>query len=749
MYRHITFALLTIVLGFFTKRTSSQKEADQTEANECRHVGIMASDSRKTSYSARCFIPTIRAFTNNISLFDLIPNDDEWSWVYNHNGSVTGQVLVRTNHSVYMISQKDCLDVGDARGPPIRSVYDHFDGYTPPSNVIGDFDFTRPSNGDAYIECVRSKAQWDSLLPWFRNKTLPEGMVQMVRNVIGGHTGAGQELHEFNFTYSKDELNEKFRQLVNDAVADKKVNGRERPSIVSGSPIITTTYPFETGLSMIGPRSLANPDQLVQHFYRDNSNLGWHRALQAKSALSNRRDPPPPMPNELKTGELVSLTVLTFVAIFLLERALKEAVRIRSAAIQDFDNPTGPLALLRKGGQLQGSLRASRAGTLDIVLALVTAIASMAAAILEFRESAYRYQKVLVVNSGGVITYGPSRPELSKQPENIWAGAEFSVNHWLALNITNVGHKYLEPLVYTVCALLTLYMFYVFYMYSLRREHDLDFELIRFIFRPVKQALTFAQNLLGKFLLKSVEDRNNPYDMALLSYESVFESVFNKLAARYKYQLLTPNEMPELRATASGFRRYNIDDFSPEVVPERSAHNPASSFVFGNGGTTVSRNEIAECAEILAADRFGMLGRAQALTLMYSRTVAKAADRFVNDNQLPDSNEIKQLALIYYVRNVAIPDGRGAPVIAVPDEAQPINADDQLGGVGEPTLNPSPLETPANPRPTYAVIGRRPRADGEPVTQIVDRQAQAGGNPVTVAVQDEGWHSDNVIYLTV
>ena len=98
---------------------------------------------------------------------------------------------------------------------------------------------------------------------------------------------------------------------------------------------------------------------------------------------------------------------------------------------------------------------------------------------------------------------------------------------------------------------------------------------------------------------------------------------------------------------------------------------------------------------------------------------------------------------------MAIPDGRGAPVIAVPDEAQPINADDQLGGVGEPTLNPSPLETPANPRTTCAVIGRRPRANGEPVTQIIDRQAQADANPGTVAVRDEECHSDNVIYLTV
>ncbi len=686
---------------------------------------------------------------------------------------------MRTKHSVYMISQKDCLDVGDARGAPIRSVYNHFDFQTPPSNVIGDFDFTRPSNEDAYMECVKNKTQWNALLPWFPNKTLPVGMTQMVRQVVGGHTGGGLKLTPFDFNYSKDELNEVFRQLVKDAVDDKKVSEFDEPRIISGRPITMSTYPFETGHSIIGPPT----DELVQLFYRDNSNLGWHRALQAKSALSNRQDPPPPLPSELKTGELVSLIVLTFVAIFLFERALKEAVRIRSTAIQDWDNPTGPLALLDEKedvgdldrfrafftplfnpnnqsifsalldrlflSQTQGILRASRAGTIDILLAFVTAIASMVAAILEFTESAYRYMKVFIANSGGVITYGPSRPELSKQPENIWAGAEFSVNHWLALNISDIGYKWLQPLVFTVCALLILYMLYLFYIYSLRREHDLDFELIRYVFRPVKRAILFPQNILGKFLLKSVERRNNPDNMVLLSYESVFQTVFNKLAVRYEYQPLSPDEMPELWVAPSGFQRYKINDFSSDLV-QGPVQDLESSFVFRNKDITVSRDAIAKCAEILAADRFGMLGRAQALTLMYSRTAAKAADRFLNDNQLPDTNEIQLLALIFYVRNVVIPDGRGDPVIVRPGESQFINVGAHLRGMSGQTENSDHSLASDYTRTICAVIGRRPRAgDAVLVSETSNCQVIDDANPETIAVRDEEWSSDNVMYLAV
>ncbi len=783
MIRHLNFVMIAFVLGFSATRSSSQKEDSLTQSNECRHFAIMGSDSTSTSYSARCAIPT-KLFKNETSLFDLITSD-EWSWVYDHNGSVTGQVLVRTSHSVYMISQKDCLDIGDARGPRIRSVYERFDNETPPSNVIGDFDFSRPNNNDAYMECVKNKAQWDSLLPWFPNRTLPEGMVQMVREAVGGHSRVGQKLHEFNFTYSKDKLDETFRQLVTAVLNEKKLNKREQPNIVSGSPVTLSSFPFETGLSIIGSRSPNNPNQLVKHFYRDNSNLAWHRALQAKFALTNLQDPPPSaMPNEINNGQLVSTVALTFVAIFLFERTLKEAIRIRNAAIGDWDNPTGTLAMFDEDdgignlqrlrifnmyllnadnqprfyplleylflSQPQGSLRASRAGTIDIFLAFVTAITSMAAAFLEFRDSKYRYQRIFISHSGGVITYGPSRQELSIDSTNTWAGAEFSVNHWLALNISKEGYKWLMPLVYTVCTLFILYMFYVFFIYSLRREHDLDFELIRDIFRPVKRVILSAQNLLGRFLFNVVKHRKYFHVMVLVSYESVFLTVFRKLAVHFGYQDLSSNEIPKLCATASGFHRFDIKEFLPDQIQVGPVHNPRAGFVFRNEGITVPRNEIAKCAEILAADRFGMLGRIQALALMYSRTAAKAADRFVNDNQLPDTNEIQQLALIFYVRNVVIPDGRGAPVLVGPNEAQFINVGARLRGVDGQTLDPDHLLKPNNPRKICAVIGRRPRAsDANVVGQTVERQAQDDDNPNAVPVRDEEWHSDNVMYLAV
>ena len=103
-----------VMISIFMRLLEGQEEASQTQANECRHVAILASPGYHASYTARCHIPTERVHSSTASLFKMIPN--EWRWVYEHNGSISGQVFVRTKNSVYLLSQKDCLDLGKARG---------------------------------------------------------------------------------------------------------------------------------------------------------------------------------------------------------------------------------------------------------------------------------------------------------------------------------------------------------------------------------------------------------------------------------------------------------------------------------------------------------------------------------------------------------------------------------------------------------------------------------------------------------
>ena len=194
------------------------------------------------THTARCYIPTRGPYSSTASLFDMIPH--EWRWVYEHNGSISGQVLIRTKNSVYILSQKDCLDLGHARGRPARSVYRIIGENRSRTDVYGQFsgiprfnlslnndsevlDLSEPKNNDAYAECVFDYSPPDTYTSWNLSRPFPAEMAQMVKIVEGGHTEKRQTLTEDNFDSSKETLNEAFRRLVDDALRNKTVNKQE------------------------------------------------------------------------------------------------------------------------------------------------------------------------------------------------------------------------------------------------------------------------------------------------------------------------------------------------------------------------------------------------------------------------------------------------------------------------------------------------------------------------------------------
>ena len=98
--------------------------------------------------------------------------------------------------------------------------------------------------------------------------------------------------------------------------------------------------------------------------------------------------------------------------------------------------------------------------------------------------------------------------------------------------------------------------------------------------------------------------------------------------------------------------------------------NPAQSFqqmrisigteIIHQGDVTA--DEVEKAAAVLAADAYGYLSYAQALTLMAGKTLWKALDRYQAEGSLPSTEEIRFLAMIYYVAEAIIPGNEGTGI---------------------------------------------------------------------------------------
>jgi len=452
----IAWSFFVVVL-FLAYGARAQIVEGQPKANVCRHVAIMPRNNKQEPYTARCFIPSRTFSASSFSLEDLV--DKEWRWIYAHNGTVSGQVVVRGINSVAIYSQKMCIDRGTTIGTPYRNFYTKIGESSKVTNSsqisfpVGDFkNSTR--TGDAYAHCMDNPTQWYDFQ--LRNGTSqPRDAVQYIRYNLRGHFGSDTAMIPFNFSYSKDALDSTFRSAVKDVLNEESP---KLPRPRSGVPLVISGYPFKKGLSVLGSPTAFSNGTNVTDVYHDLSALGWERASQAKTALSARINSAEEFPEKISRAELIQFTILSLLSIALYWQDLRSCAKERAEKIVAWVESTGEWICVTDNNFHQ-YINMPRTGTIRVVIALLSSIVSLAATILIFYDSSLRYQKILRITQGGVITYGKSIDSVDET--NPFAGPEFSVAHWMEVHIITNGYYGLFTTVCVLAAILALVLIWV------------------------------------------------------------------------------------------------------------------------------------------------------------------------------------------------------------------------------------------------------------------------------------------------
>lgn len=251
--------------------------------------------------------------------------DPEALWTINHRGSVNGQLIYFHKDAVYFITQKLCLDFGSARGLPMTPLYSN--GKQAPKGRMGDFE-SDVGNGDLFMGCVSNTTPWRSFkLKSFANDTgtpVPPNALRYVRLHRGKHEGEGVWLRPYEFDYTADALERMFQKALREAALRNSTLENGAPEIRSGVPILLNGYPFETGHSLI--TTLRNKScVLCPDWVDDISVLAWNRLQEAVASLAGRPPPSVLLPEAIKKGDLLAITVLAFISIFTFGHALSTA----------------------------------------------------------------------------------------------------------------------------------------------------------------------------------------------------------------------------------------------------------------------------------------------------------------------------------------------------------------------------------------------------------------------------------------
>lgn len=628
----------------------AQRKNGLTSANACRHVAILGREGFKGAYSARCFIPARLVEDENLSLRNII--DREWRWVYSHLGSAAGQVIARGENSVLMLSQKNCLDMGKTVGRPVRNYYKTIGNNAKAIGIIGAFTMLTEQY-DAYADCAFNPTQWHDFE--YLNDTKPKTAKQYVRRNLGDHLGSGSSVIPFNFSYGERDLNDAFRNAITDAL-NRKDRSNASAVFRSGQPIVLTKFPFESGLSIISAEApAASTGGVLTNIAQDLSALGWNRALQAMNALSDRPNPPLPKPEGLHVGDLLSIVVLTVVSIVLYKQALKTAARSRQENMSQWNVQRERWVRIKKRSDYAVK---RRSGSAIVLLSLISAVVALIAAFFEFHESFIRPEKMISINSGGLVTYGETNSTTSIDNDNLWAGTEFIINHWVVANIERSGS---DPVYIIVCIAIGIgfvVLILLSYKFSMRREHSLDAPLVRSLLRIIQWPI---------LVMESIASRTPFLARFFNSYDKTFTSVYNELSRRYGRN----TREVKLRNVFNVYSRLKLSRFttadnlgttrftqrdsefsrmiSPMVAQDASLHS-------------LSDNEIEKAAEVLAADTFGLLNYCQALTIMYGESLAKVVDNCISKDIYPNMEQVQQLARIWYVTEAIVPSRRGLEI---------------------------------------------------------------------------------------
>ncbi len=495
----LLFLLLAIPIS--PLGVTAQLQIDLTKMNECRHVAILARPSLNSTRSTPCYVPWATAQRQSVSLRQTLDPDANWTL---HHLSLNGQIIYVGKGTTFFLSQKVCLDAGNATAMPMRPMYGTISGSAGPEGWIGDFRRSSRQE-DIFKSCVEND------VPWYnyqfkrtiddQGTRVPRNATMYMKSHVGKHEGIGLNLVPFEFNYTEKHLEQSFQFALDQAAArDTSSLPTEKPLIVPGLPVIVYGYPFESGHTVIATESNITGKNWTD-LNPDITTLAWNRLQEAVASHTGRKPPAVLLPEAITQADLLSMTVLVIVSILTFRHALLAAAGVRRERVMRWQRQCQSMYwtyvtsaadhkhLTRYPAPMQ------QQDLSGAFASFIVAAVTIAGAILHFRDSNVRYRNFLLIRQGGIVTYGPSdSAKWAIDKSNLYAGAVFIVGHWYVAQTVEVGFVAAFKVVLLVYCLTALSLLFYLYKFATLREHQLDKAIFH---APVQMLRAAPQAIIG------------------------------------------------------------------------------------------------------------------------------------------------------------------------------------------------------------------------------------------------------------
>lgn len=619
--REVLLVFITLLL---IESAFGQTASGLTEANACRHTAVLARDNTDTSHSTRCHIGA-KVIKSTSSMAEIV--EGEWSWIYKNIKSLTGQVVSKETQRRKLFTQIECNDPGAAIGRWARSYYKTPGNDSRPEGIMEDLG-GKGGIGDAYKDCVTTDLRQEDIAfyPGANSSARVDSvgtLKKYVRLHSGEHVGTGDELKEFDFTYSQMDLRTAIFRDLERAVTQGEQTQSSKVVQVHG-------FPYETGLTVVAQTKGEIP--LLRDINQDLSVLGWNRLLEAESALAGRRSPPIDGPPAVDTPQACLNVLVVFLAIVTLRqtwRTIQEQRQVRArewAKMVCIENTV--LICSRKEQQSPSAyLVATSAEVLTVLGLLVSAIGAIVLSANTFWNSNLIDRDLVVVNQGGVITYEGTVGQLREDPKNVLAGVLFTVGHWMTIELEESGHVVWRAIIVLAHGLLALWIWSSVSMVAHSLEHKYDSWILQRMTAPVR----WIHRSWRSALIRVVPLLKKRFKYG--SYISTVRSLCNELphSTGFKISILENCRR----------QRWRLGRLIPEPRDDPK------------------KDLLEKCAVVMTDYRWGLLDFSQALYLHTNQIALTALKRWTSSGSLPDRREATQIACAHYVMGVLTANGAG------------------------------------------------------------------------------------------
>ncbi len=625
----LSYAILYLVLlTCIQKQSEARRGSGLESAEECRRVARDAKHNNQTLYTARCRLMSSETEINQFSLKNGIP--PEWRWVLEHKSTVSGQVIVSDHDSVYMISQKQCIHRKKDFGRPARRLYyEHVEGRSLDYKIAwsGDF-FKKEYHQNAYADCTKSTATWDKFSVNADDRTMENSNASqfiVFRN----------SLNAFEFNYTGQNIQEAFDEELKKIADNEMYRTSDHERLPHrNSPMILHKYPGSTGLSILasednilkGKHTKSNLNNLLEN---DPSFVAWSRAMEAKSARADKKSSRFNVDEAPELLEVIQLIIELFAATGFTIQAYKSAMSIRPLGNTIFSYNEDSWEIVRDQADFgfQGDWYKT---SHDLLYEFGGALAALIFGFKTVYDSNLWRKTRLLVTQGGLITYG----------EECEIGTLFYVSHWYSVEVLNEGNIVINRIVLGIVIFLTFGLLCSMYFFSISRQAKLHLPFIQGFVRIVHEPIETALTILARCF--------PDHWIVLNSYEKDFKNNCDRLCKKYFRTAITRKHTSKLLG---------------RLELEAQKEKDKSIFWrrwYGAPSDNVTRNDIEKASEILAADRHGRLSYFQALAIMFDANLTEVADRFNRDSNCHlSAQEIKHLAMVYYIEGLIVPCNRG------------------------------------------------------------------------------------------